>query len=426
MATVAKRIQKFVSKVVNPSKPANRLPEVVLMDLAAGQFLPLGHNAAPPNAPKGFSPIKFTEADQKANPGKPMTRVIKDVLSVGKRKAGFDESGKPFFWDVTPQDLQLIAMCFADAQANGVAFNLTNSHGDPRTCIVPTPNIISAIDEVVVEDGVLWISSYVTPEVAIALQNPAMKVSPGIKPDFMDGEGHVYPLQLYHVAVVDNPVVPRQGAFMAMANSQGVKAMDETILDLFKQIFDYEEMPLPETVTVDNALEILPILVSQLVGSSGEEASDEEDPTEVAAGESEADSEAVDMANKQTPAWAQTLINGQKALTARLDRIESGSKRETYEAKVDSLVSARVLSNAQGVEMKAKGAASNFDTTAIDILSKGLPTISRVAPTLGRQARTLANPQAEGPAAMSGDDVKKAADELIGGEAKRRKVKPMA
>ena len=358
------------------------------------------------------------------------------MLSVGPRKAGFDESGKPFFWDVTPQDLQLIAMCFGNAQQNGVAFNLTNSHGDPRTCIVPTQDIISPIDEVIVEDGVLWISSYVTPEVAIELQNPAMKVSPGIKPDFMDGEGHVYPLQLYHVAVVDNPVVPRQGAFLAMANTQatGDGSMDETILGWFKQIFEYEEMPIPESVTPDNAMDILPVLIEQLVGSESDEepadtaAEGEGDPASAPAGEVVTDP--VTMKNAQAPAWAQTLINGQKALNARLDQIETGSKRELFEAKASSLVASGRITEAQAIQMTNAAAKTGYDTSLLDIFGGGAPVTGKAAPVLGRQSRTLSNPQQQTPPSIAPDlkpeEVTKAADELIGGANKRRKQKSMA
>lgn len=420
--TVAGKLKKFVGRVVNPSKPANRLPEVVLMDLANGQFIPLGHDAAPPEAPKGFSPPRFTAEDQKSNPSARMTRVVKDVLSVGKRKAGFDEEGKPFFWDVTPQDLQLIALSFSNAQENGVAFNLTKSHGDPRTCMVPTSDIISAIDEVIVENGVLWMSSYVTPAEALWLQNPAMKVSPGIKPDFMDGEGHVYPLQLYHVAVVDQPVVPRQGAFLALANPQktGDSSMDEVILGWFKQIFDYEGTPLPESVTPENAMDILPVLIEQLIGSEAEEGDGEEEaPTEAPAGE--VVDAPVTMGNEQVPKWAKDLIAKNNALQSRLDAFENGSRKEVFDAKVNGLVSARLLSNEQAAKFLANGSKSNYDTTALDIIAGGQPVAA--APQLGRAARALSNPQAQGPAPMSTEDVKAAADELIGG--KRRTVKAM-
>ena len=419
MATAVQRFTKAVQRLVKPAAPVRRLPSVITMDLAPGQFLPLGHDAPPPKAPKGFSPPKFSPEEQAANPGKPMTRVIKDVLSVGKRKAGFDEKGQPFFWDVTPQDLQLIAVSFSNAQRNGVAFNLTKSHGDPRTCMVPTDDIISALDEVIVEDGVLWVSSYVTPSVAMQLQNPAMKVSPGIKPDFMDGEGHVYPLQLYHVAVVDQPVVPRQGPFMTLANSQnGAIQMDETILGWFKQIFEYEGSPLPESVTPENAADILPVLIEQLIGSDVEEEETEEAPTEAPAGE--VTDAPIEMGNAQAPAWAQALIASNKALQARIDQMQTGSKKQVFEAHVDGLAAARLLSNAQVVGWKAKAAAINYDTSIVDLAINGQAPVGKV-PTLGRQARTLANPQAEGVVPMSEDDVKKAAAELIGGKQRKRK-----
>lgn len=339
---------------------------------------------------------------------------------MGRRKAGFNGQGEPVFWDVTRQDLQTIARSFSNAQQNGVAFNLTKSHGDLRTLIVPTDDLISTLDQVIAEGDELWCSSYVTPEEALWLSNPAMKVSPGIKPDFMDGEGRVYPLQLIHVAVTDQPVVPRQGAFIAMANTQsGVKKMDEAILGLFQQIFEYEEMPLPESVTVDNAMDVLPILVQQLIGT---EETEGETPPEAPAGEviPAEDPVAMAMANAAAPPWAKGLIDGISALSGRIEAIENGGKRAAFEAKAGALVTAGRLSQAQAVAMTNAAAPSGFDTSVLDILGTGLPV--QGAPALGRAARALSNAQAA--PVVKKADKDSCVEALIG--SKRRVQKPLA
>lgn len=184
----------------------------------AGPWVPLGHNRPPPTVPREFGPSIYTAQQQAANPHLPMTRVIKDVLPVGRVKVGTNGDGSPEFWDVTPQVLAQIASAHERSFARGVAMNLTKSHGDLRTGIVPTDELIAPIHEAIVSCGVLWVSCYVTPEQARYLQNPACKVSPGIWPNWSDGFGNVYPIRMLHVAVVDNPAVPGQGRFIAMAN----------------------------------------------------------------------------------------------------------------------------------------------------------------------------------------------------------------
>ena len=198
------------------------LPRVRTLDLSpiGGEFVALGHGQVPPRLPKGFSRPRFSEADQLAHPDQPMTRVVKDVLRVGKWKIGRDAAGKFQFWNVQRGDLIELCNAHRDATCRGVAMNLTKSHGDLATGIVPTDELICPVDEMVVDGDVLWVSCYVTPEQAKYLRNPACKVSPGIWDDWSDGYGNVYPSKMLHVAVTDHPVIPGQGPFVAMANSQ--------------------------------------------------------------------------------------------------------------------------------------------------------------------------------------------------------------
>lgn len=202
--------------------PQRPFPRFRTLDLSpsVGGWQPLGHNQKPPALPSGFSPPRFTPQQQLANPDRPMTRVVKDVLRVGKWKIGTDSAGRPQLWDVTARELATLATSHQRATARGVAMNLTKSHGNLSTGIVPTDELICPIDEMIVANGVLWVSCYVTPQQARYLMNPACKVSPGIWDDWSDGYGNVYPSKMLHVAVTDHPVIPGQGAFIAMTNSR--------------------------------------------------------------------------------------------------------------------------------------------------------------------------------------------------------------
>lgn len=201
--------------------PPQRLPRFRTLDLSPmpGGWQPLGHGMKPPTLPAGFSPPRFSPQQQAANPSQPMTRLVKDVLRVGRWKIGSDSAGRPQLWDVTPAVLVALATSHQRATARGVAMNLTKSHGDLRTGIVPTDELICPIDEMIVSgNGTLWVSCYVTPQQARYLMNPACKVSPGIWDDWIDGLGNRYATKMLHVAVTDHPVIPGQGPFVTLAN----------------------------------------------------------------------------------------------------------------------------------------------------------------------------------------------------------------
>lgn len=191
----------------------------------------MGHGQAPPSLPKGFGPPAFTPADQAANPDKPMTRLVKDVLRVGKWKVGEDANGNPVFWNVGKKTLDRIANNVRQAQSRGVALNLGKTHGDAVTKLIHPNDLIAPYDQVIVEGDTLWISVYVTPEQARYLSNPAMKVSPGVYDNWQDGLGNIYPTQLIHVAVTDSPVVTGQGPFVALSNRQSPNAKGVTMAD---------------------------------------------------------------------------------------------------------------------------------------------------------------------------------------------------
>jgi hypothetical protein len=187
----------------------------------------VGHRMPTPEPPD-FGPPKWTPEEQAANPDKPMTRVIKDVLREGRWKEGFDELGRPIFGDYTPEELGIILNNAIAMMNDGEAINYGKSHGDDQL-IIPTDELISPVDDIRLANGVIWTSTYVTPAQAAYLLNPAMKVSAGLHRDYLAGSGKVYKGRtMLHVAVTDRPSVGRQGPFMLLSNYVALGTWEST------------------------------------------------------------------------------------------------------------------------------------------------------------------------------------------------------
>lgn len=186
----------------------------------------VGHSMALPEPPD-FGIPKFTPEEQAANPGKALTRLIKDVLRVGRWKEGFDAQGRPIFGDYDEPKLTTILNNAVAMIASGHAINVGKSHGDEQL-IIPPDELIAPVDAVKLSNGVLWVSMYVTPAQADYLSNPARKVSAGLYSDYPSGDAKIYagPTML-HVAVTDRPVVTGQGPFIALSNYVAFGTWDE-------------------------------------------------------------------------------------------------------------------------------------------------------------------------------------------------------
>lgn len=153
---------------------------------------------------------------QSLHPDRPYTRLVKDVLRVGKWLATTSDGGQSW-WNVTRDTLRGIASTFQTAKQNGVDPNLCWDHGDPRTGVISGQSLITSIDDLRVEGDVLWCSLYCTPQQARTLSHPVHKVSIGYEPVWRDGRGRNYQHFLSHVGVVDLPVVDSQGPFLTLS-----------------------------------------------------------------------------------------------------------------------------------------------------------------------------------------------------------------
>lgn len=277
-----RRLQRAAGKLKR--KPTSRPRGPVTLNAP----LSLGHRAAPPTPPvDAFGPARYSPDLQRQFPDRPYTRVIKDALKIGKYKVGEHSDGTARFWEVDRKTISELAANFQLAQSRGVAFNLGASHGNPATRIIPNDELIAPIDEVVERDGVLWASFYVTPQQAKTLCNPAIKISPGIDWGWTDGLGHSYPIQMIHLAATDQPVIPGQGPFLAMANTNGTAngttkgaAMDlAKLVELINQLLP-EGVNMPtEGVTDENLIANLELIIATVQGMTGE-APAEETPNE--------------------------------------------------------------------------------------------------------------------------------------------------
>ncbi len=381
-------------------------PRLITMDLspARGPWLALGHGQAPPRVPRGFSPPRFTPEQQAANPDQQMTRLVKDVLRVGKWKVGVDQNGNPNLWDADHATLHALANAHQQAAARGVAMNLAKSHGNLATGIVPTDELIAPVDEVIVENGVLWASCYVTPEQARYLSNAACKVSPGIFHNWLDGAGNKYAMKMLHIAVTDNPVIPGQGPFVPMANQQQQqkgKTMDfaalvEQINALLERV--QPGLSLPDDVSEETINLTLNVLVSALGGPAadtepnapGGGTEGEQPPVGLGMNNPASGRNGQSPRNDAPPAWATALIGQVKALSNSFATLQSGqaaTAQKTYTDRVIALCNAGMPAR-EGQRLTTLGRQYNWDLSLLPAAAEDVPGKINT----GSRAKALSNP----------------------------------
>lgn len=416
------------------TKPMAKTQAARVLFNAPGAWLPLGHASIPPVVTTKFGQSKYTAAQQAANPDKPMTRLVKDVLRVGSWKVGMD-AGQPVMWDVNRSTIALIANQFRLAQSRGIAMNLTKSHGDLLTGIVPTDDLISPLDQVLADGDCLWLSTYVTPKQAQDLTNPACKVSPYIRPNWIDGLGNKYPEMLLHVAVTDQPVLPGQGPFVAMANSQakGANAMDlGTILPLINQLLSAAGGPqIPEDADETNIVGYLKMAISMVAGEETAETETADDGTEgtLDAGDTTVLPDAgASMTNQpaklgnKAPAWAQGLINTVKVLSNTVNQLQEGTvstRKTAYQAKVIELATAGKITPVQRTHLEKQGPALGYALSNLAVFDLATPQPQQPG---GKAAKALANPNAP---AVDADKGSKMSAEEHAESLKKRGLKPV-
>lgn len=217
-----------------------------------------------------FGEAKFSEADQQQSPDEPRTRVVKDVIRVGKWKVGPNQ-----YEEFTAERLQEVVRCFREAKQRGYEFNLCKTHG--LLGQVHPDDFISPIDDLAFDGKTLWAASYVTPSQKQYLSNPAMKTSPGFAPNWVDGQGKRYGFQMVHLAVTDTPVVGGQGRFITLANEQGTTMDFAALVEVLNALLaKIGGSPLPEGTSEETLIESLKSIVESIVVESEDDKMDDE------------------------------------------------------------------------------------------------------------------------------------------------------
>ncbi len=218
-------------------QPSKKLRAYIVEPVALASTLDTAPDFGPSNPPK-----ESVAAGQ-------TVRVVKDILHCGKHKIGFDEAGNQVYWTVTPQKLAAILKDFKLAKSINSPANLGKTHGNDDLLIHPD-DLIAPVDDLRIAGDVLWMSSYVSPEQAEYLKNPARLVSPAFIPNY-ERAGHRFTEYLTHVAVTDRPVQTNQLPFLAMADKAGGGSMDfAAIVEIVNKLLEKLGMgKLPEDIS---------------------------------------------------------------------------------------------------------------------------------------------------------------------------------
>lgn len=319
-------------------------------------------------------------------------RVLKDVLKVGRWKTGYDEAGRPEFWDVSPATLENIAKDFHAMKAAGVGSNLGKGHGDDNL-IIASDDLIAPIADIKIANNTLWIACYVTPEEKQYLRNPARKVSVGVVPNWQDGRGKTYSMALVHVAVTDRPVVAGQGPFLALADSvTGGSGMDFAALlaaiNTFMEALGFS--PLPDDTTDAN-------IVDRLVGVAAAMGTKPEEPEPAGPEVPDAPewTPSMDMtgipapmADKLRPIFAgfESQLKAMSDQLAAVKKKEDQAEKSAFNQKVGQLLVSGVPKTILDGKIALADKLKSFDLALLDGLAPVLNTGSN------SKARKLADP----------------------------------
>lgn len=227
---------------------------------------------------KLFGRAKYSPQQQQIDPTEPRTRVVKDVIRVGRWKVGRNQ-----YEEFDAARLIEIVRCFQEAKSRGYEFNLCKTHG--LLGQVHPDDFISPIDDLRFDGKTLWATVYVTPKQRDYLKNPAMKTSPGFAPGWVDGRGKKYGCQMVHLAVTDTPVVSGQGRFITLANEQGTAMDFAALVELLNALLKKTGSPaLPEDVSEETLMDSLKAIVEAMADPESEDGEKEhgEMPMEMA------------------------------------------------------------------------------------------------------------------------------------------------
>lgn len=336
----------------------------------------LGQTPLTPALPRLAAP-RYSAADQLREPGKPCTRLVKDVLRTGRWRVGIEPDGSVRWWTVSEATLDQIESSFAAARLAGNDFNLCWGHGDPLTGQVDARDTLYPLDQVFREGDTLWATVYVDLATAAELRKPGRKVSVRIVENWTDGQGQVFPLALVHVALVDQPVLNGQGPFLNLANSslpqKGNRVMAVTLqptIDFINELLNECDsgLSIPEGTTDDNFDEVLAMLKSMWDAQD-----DDDDDGNPEGSDAGADSQTRPAlhpeAGAQPPAdLASTVrsLEGQvRDLSQQLAEFRSAGAKAAYTARLEGLARSGKINARAVISLTQTGASHGYDLSLL-------------------------------------------------------------
>lgn len=357
---------------------------------------------------KAFGPSRFTKEQQAANPTKPMTRLVKDVLRVGKWKVWLSED-KSVEWNVTPQVLRRLVKNFDLAKSNGLRFNLIYGHGDPVTKIVSARDLITPLDSARIVGDRLFVTTYANVEQAMSLSNPANQVSVRAVENWVDGQDRTYDLILLHVGVVDTPIVDGQLPFMDLAipatstNKEKGKMDFAKLVELLNKLLNMVGLALPDEVTEETLIPTLEVMIStaeklqgggetEEAATEGEEPPPPESPNDMALSITELKKMVMDLSNE---------VRSRKVADAKA----------SYDGELKTLFENGNIDAATQLLWQQQGAKLSYDLSILSPL-KGLKMVD--LKKKNRTAKTPAPPSVSPGAEALTDDQIAEAVKLIG------------
>ena len=278
--------------------------------------------------------------------------VVKDLLRTGN----WNIQGKP--WNVTPETLVAVRDSFARFKANGNRVPLIWEHdggaesrsGDLAELFIQGDTLYGKFP--------ITDTKYQASFGTVAGDETPHEVSVEVYESFTDGTGKTYAPCLTHVAIVINPVVPGQGPFKRLSNSnrrlrmakedvpEGDGTADNFSIDEVKQMLADAGFTIPDIATTKES-----VMAAFMAMVGPAETPDDPPSTEVAA-----------MESTPVPAMNMSLRGRavehyRKQLSARI-AAESATAKAAFTTAVEALVTDNKIAPAMKENLIAAGDAS--------------------------------------------------------------------
>lgn len=294
-------------------------------------------------------------------------RLVKDALRVGRWYAGDDANGNSQYRDWDDAALERLVQRFNEHLKAGITHPLCWGHRQPLRSDIDETQAIADIAQMWVEDGRLWFAVYVTEEQAKELTEKHRQCSVGLWPDWEDGSGKLWPgYSLMHMGIVPHAIVPGQHSFIEMAAKppKGKRMTFDVVKEAINQLLEAVKpgTTLPDTVDESNIDDVLPMLISVVLGKPAEE----EAPAEEAPPVLEDTSSEAPM---EMSAALKPLVDEINALKALIAGQRANEAEKAFRSRAAELGSAGVHAGtiATCLEM---GAKLNWDLTVLDTAAK--------------------------------------------------------